>query len=56
MPRMILVLRKLARIREPPAARHRSLAEAKSAATIHAPAAQARNTPAVAAAHDRKPR
>jgi uncharacterized protein len=54
IPRMILVLRKLARIAKPPAARHRSLAEAKSAATIRGPAAQARNTNAVVVARDCK--
>src|SRR4029077_6530179 len=56
IPRMILVLRKLARIREAAGRRHRSLAEARSVATIRALVTQARNTNAVAAARDRKPR
>jgi hypothetical protein len=52
IPRMILVLRTPEYSKRPAAARPQSLAEARSAATIRAPAAQARNTNAVAAALD----
>ena len=57
IPRMILILRK----RSPasaklPAVRRRSLAGGKSGATIHAPAAQEKNTNAAALAPDRQVR